>query len=156
MGKNLVETVMGAVVLAIAGFFLVFAYLSSDLRPVSGYALTAKFNSVGALTVGSDVRIGGVKIGSVTAQRIDPKDYRALITMTVASDIKLPDDTVASVTGDGLLGGKYLRLKVGRSKTVLAPGGRIKKTKDALSIEELLGKAIFLLTEPDKPKSPRQ
>ncbi|MGE0735779.1 MAG: MlaD family protein [Alphaproteobacteria bacterium] len=90
MGKSLVETVMGAVVLAIAGFFLVFAYTSSDLKPVAGYQVTAKFGSVGSLTEGSDVRIGGVKVGSVIRQSIDPKDYRAVVTMTILSTISCP------------------------------------------------------------------
>lgn len=154
MGKSLVETVMGAVVLAIAAFFLVFAYTSSDLKPVAGYQVTAKFGSVGSLTEGSDVRIGGVKVGSVVRQSIDPKDYRALVTMTILGTIKLPDDTVALVTSDGLLGGKYLRLQIGNSAANIAPGGVIKQTKDALSLEEILGKAIFLLSDDEKPKQP--
>ncbi len=153
MGGKLVESVMGAVVLAIAGFFLVFAYTSTDLRPVKGYQLTARFNSVGALAAGADVRIGGVKIGSVVRQHIDPKDYRAVVVFTVRDDIKLPSDTVASVASEGLLGGKYLRLKVGHAKTMLASGGVLKKTRDALALEELLSRAIFLLAEGDGKKT---
>jgi len=76
--------------------------------------------------------------------------------MTILSTIKLPDDTVALVTSDGLLGGKYLRLMVGSSATNVAPGGTLKQTKDALSLEEMLGKAIFLLSEDEKPKAPEK
>ena len=100
MGRNLVETVMGAVVLLIAGFFLIFAYNSSDLRPVSGYQVTARFNSVEGLQEGSDVRIGGVKVGSVTRQRLDPETFQAVVTMTLMKSVRLPTDSIASITGD--------------------------------------------------------
>jgi len=150
MGKRLVETVMGAVVLVIAGVFLIFAYLSSDLQPVKGYQLTASFASVGALTSGSDVRIGGVKVGSVTEQSIDPKTYRARVTFTIQKNLRLPTDSVASVTSDGLLGGKYLRIRPGIAKSYYKAGSILKKTEDALALEELLAKAIFLLTEDPK------
>lgn len=152
MGRTLIETVMGTVVIAIAAFFLVFAYLSADLQPVRGHAFTAKFASIGGLRPGSDVRIGGVKVGSVTSQSIDPEDYRARVTFTVQDGIRLPADTVASVTSDGLLGGKYLRLKIGKAQDMLDPGATLAKTQDALALEELLSRAIFLLTEEPQDK----
>lgn len=150
MGRNLVETVMGAVVLLIAGFFLIFAYNSSDLRPVSGYQVTARFNSVEGLQEGSDVRIGGVKVGSVTRQRLDPETFQAVVTMTLMKSVRLPTDSIASITGDSLLGGKYLKLTPGAAKTIVAAGGEIKKTQDALVLEQILGRMIFLLTETDE------
>ncbi|MHA1536045.1 MAG: outer membrane lipid asymmetry maintenance protein MlaD [Alphaproteobacteria bacterium] len=149
MGRNLIETVMGAVVLLIAGFFLIFAYNTSDLRPISGYQLKARFDSVEGLQQGSDVRIGGVKVGSITEQRLDTKTFQAVVTITVRQGVHLPIDSIASVTGDSLLGGKYLKLTPGASKTILAPGGEIKKTQDALVLEQILGRMIFLLTESD-------
>jgi len=150
MGRNLVETVMGAVVLLIAGFFLIFAYNSSDLRPVSGYQIKARFNSIEGLQEGSDVRIGGVKVGSITSQRLDPETFQAVVIMTVRKGVRLPIDSVASVTGDSLLGGKYLKLTPGASKTLIAAGGEVKKTQDALVLEQILGRMIFLLTETDE------
>jgi len=150
MNRRFAETAVGAVVVAIAVWFLVFAYGSGDFRPVAGYALSAKFNSVGGLAPGNDVRIGGVKIGSVLDQRIDPADFRAVIVFTVRSDLKLPEDTVAAITSDGLLGGKYLRLEPGSAKATLAANATLKTTRDALSLEDMLGRAIFLLSEGDK------
>ena len=150
MGHRLIETVMGAVVLAVAALFLVFAWNTADLRPVEGYVLKASFASVGGLAPGSDVRIGGVKVGSVTGQRIDPESYRAEIDFTVRNGLELPADTEASVTSDGLLGGKYLRLVPGASEQRLTPGSSLEKTRDALALEELLARAIFLLAEPPR------
>ena len=149
MNRRFAETAVGAVVLVIAVWFLAFAYNSSELSPVRGYSLSAKFGGVGGLAPGNDVRIGGVKIGSVLEQRIDPNDYRAVVVFTVRNDLKLPEDTVAAITSDGLLGGKYLRLEPGHSQTMLAAGAALKTTRDALSLEDMLGRAIFLLSEGD-------
>lgn len=147
MGKNFIETVMGAVVLLIAGIFLVFAYNFSGLQTVEGNSFIAKFNSIGGLRNGSDVRIAGVKVGSVTGQRLDTEDYRAVLTVTVSRKVRLPVDTKAMIASDGLFGGNYLRLVLGHEKKFIAPGGEIKKTRDVVVLEELLGKAIFMLTE---------
>ena len=147
MKRNVIETVLGAVVLLVAGVFLAFAYSSADLRPVAGYKITARVNAVDGLTVGSDVRVGGVKIGSVVGQSIDLESYQAVVVMSLRPDISLPDDSVASVTSEGMLGGKYIRLDPGGSEKHLVDGGELAETKDIVSLEEMLGKVIFLVTD---------
>ena len=147
MKRSVIETVLGAVVLLVAGIFFFFAYSSSDIRPTVGYKIQARFNSIDGLTVGSDARVGGVKVGAVTDLSIDQKTYQAVTTMTIESRIKLPEDTQAIVTSDGLLGGKYVRLEPGKSHKMIPPGGTLTKTKDVVSLEELLGKVIFLVTD---------
>lgn len=147
MKRNVIESVLGGVVLFVAGLFLVFAYLGSDIRPIQGYEVTAKFNAIDGLTVGSDVRIGGVKVGSVVGQTIDTKDFRAVVKLAILSEVSLPSDTLASVTSAGLLGNKYINLEPGGAKEKIAGGAEIKRTKDVISMEELLGKVIFLVTD---------
>ena len=147
MKRNVIESVLGGVVLLVAGLFLVFAYLGSDIRSIQGYEVTAKFNAIDGLTVGSDVRIGGVKVGSVIEQTIDTKDFRAVVKLTILPEVSLPADTLASVTSAGLLGNKYIKLEPGGAKENIAGGAEIKRTKDVISMEELLGKVIFLVTD---------
>ena len=147
MKRNVIESVLGGVVLLVAGLFLVFAYLGSDIRSIQGYEVTAKFNAIDGLTVGSDVRIGGVKVGSVIEQTIDTKDFRAVVKLAILSEVSLPSDTLASVTSSGLLGNKYIKLEPGGAKENIAGGAEIKRTKDVISMEELLGKVIFLVTD---------
>jgi len=147
MTRNIIETVLGAVVLTVAGLFLVFAYSTTDIRPVTGYTVTARFNAVDGLTVGSDVRVGGVKVGGVVAQSVDMAEFRAVVRMTIRSDIRLPDDSVATVSSEGLLGGKYIRIDPGASATMLADNGEFANTRDIVSLEEMLGKVIFLVTD---------
>jgi len=147
MRRSVIETVLGAMVLLVAAVFLIFAYTSSDLKPVLGYQVTARFNSIDGLTVGSDVRIGGVKVGSVVAQEIDQEAYQAVVDFTVLPEIRLPEDTQVSVTSSGLLGGKYLKLDPGNADDMVSNGGELRNTKDVISLEELLGKVIFVVTD---------
>ena len=147
MQRNVIETILGAIVLLIAGMFLVFAYTNSVLRPVEGYRVIAKFNAIDGLSVGNDVRIGGVKVGTVVDQRVDQKDYLAVVTMTIRHDIQLPKNTRVSVSSDGLLGGKYVKLEPSSDDDLIAPGGELESTRDVISLEELLGKVIFLVTD---------
>lgn len=151
MGRNLIETIMGAVVLMVAGFFLVFAYRHADLEEVSGYALRAQFASVGGLAVGSDVRINGIKVGTVNGHALDPATFNAVVTMTIMPSIQLPQDTVATIATEGLLGGKFVKLEPGRAPDRIPAGGMIAQTRDYKSIEEMVGQLIFLATS-DQPQ----
>jgi phospholipid/cholesterol/gamma-HCH transport system substrate-binding protein len=147
MKRSVIETVLGAVVLLVAGIFFFFAYASSDIRPTVGYEIQARFYAIDGLTVGSDARVGGVKVGAVTDMRIDQNTYQAVTTLMIESRITLPDDTQAVISSDGLLGGKYVRLEPGKSEKKIADGGELTNTKDVISLEELLGKIIFLVTD---------
>jgi len=153
MGRNLIETIMGAVVLLVAGIFLAFAYSHADLKPVQGYGITAQFTSVGGLEVGSDVRINGIKVGTVSAMALDPQTFNAIVKMSIRPDVKLPVDTSGSVSTEGLLGGKFIRLVPGKSKQEIADGGALGRTKDHKSIEEMVAQLIFLATA-DQPQAP--
>ncbi len=149
MKRSAIETVLGAVVLLVAAVFLVLAYNTTDLKPKSGYELISRFYAVDGLAIGSDVRIGGVKVGSVVDQYVDSEEYQAVVKISVHNAIKVPDDSSASISSSGLLGGKYLKIDPGHSATLLADGGEITQTKDVVALEELLGKVIFLVTDQD-------
>jgi phospholipid/cholesterol/gamma-HCH transport system substrate-binding protein len=143
MQRNAIEPILGALVLVAAVAFLVFAYNKAGQRTFSGYPLTARFSSIDGLETGSDVRIGGVKVGQVTDISIDPETYLAMVKLTVAPEIKLPTDSVASVTTEGLLGGKYVGLEPGVSDNMLKPGGLITHTEASVSLEGLIGKFMY-------------
>ncbi len=145
MHKNVIETVLGAVVLVVAGFFLAFAYSSADLHKVQGYRLTAQFSSIGGLPNGADVRISGVKVGSVDGLTLDPKSYLAVVHLSINPTIKLPRDTVALVASESLLGGKYLALEPGGDVDHIPEDGRIEYTQSSPGFEQLLGQVIFSL-----------
>ncbi len=146
MRRNAIETVMGAVVLLVAGVFVFFAYDMAQVKAVEGYEVTALFYKIGGLNEGSDVRISGIKVGTVIDHRLDPESFDARVRMSITREVKLPVDTVASIASEGLLGGKYVRLEPGTEKSYIKDGGTITKTKDFRSLEDQVGEIIFLAT----------
>lgn len=149
-GRNMIETVMGAVVLLVAAMFLAFAYNHSSLRTVSGYEISARFDRVDGVSAGTDVRISGIKVGTVTDQRLDTDRYLAIVRMSIDPRIKLPTDTVAEVASEGLLGGRYLALIPGGETDMIKPGGEIKFTQSPVDLVQMLGK--FMFSGPDQSK----
>ncbi len=146
MRRNVMETVLGAVVLLVAAGFVYLAYTTAEIRAVVGYEVTASFLKIGGLARGSDVRISGIKVGSVVDHRLDGDTFDAVVTLSIAPGVKLPEDTVATIASEGLLGGKYVRLEPGGAEAVIPPGGAITKTRDYRSLEDQVGEIIFLAT----------
>jgi phospholipid/cholesterol/gamma-HCH transport system substrate-binding protein len=147
MRGTLVETLIGAIVLAVAAWFLYFAYSRTETGPIGGYHVSARFDKVGDLAGGADVRMSGIKIGSVTEQSLDKRTYEAVIRLGIDSNVKLPDDTTAKIAMAGLLGGSYVDLVPGGSETMLEDGGEIVYTQGAVDLMGLLGRFIYGSTD---------
>lgn len=144
--KNAVETILGALVLLVAGGFLTMAMNMADVRAVDGYKISAAFLKVGGLTNGSDVRLNGIKIGTVSDLSLDSETFDAVVTMSIRSDVKLPVDSIASIGSSGIIGGKFVAIKPGGEKETLNAGGDLTKTEDFKSLEDQVGEIIFLAT----------
>lgn len=143
MGRNIVETIVGALVLAVAGLFVFYAFAKSDTRAPNGYEITARFGRVDGLKRGADVTLSGVKVGTVTGVDLDRKTFQAVVRMMVASNVDLPIDTNAKIVSESLLGNMVLVLEPGGDKQMLKDGGEIEKTQDAISLTELIGKIMY-------------
>lgn len=146
MNRNVIETVLGAVVLLSALVFLVFAYNSADLGKKEGYTVRADFDRIDGLKPGSDVKMNGVMVGSVLSIALDKETRRATVKFSVDDSLKLPRDTMAQVASESLLGGKYLSLELGveEDDTVATDGkGRITHTTPPMRLDDLIGQLIF-------------
>ncbi|MEQ8328271.1 MAG: outer membrane lipid asymmetry maintenance protein MlaD [Parvibaculum sp.] len=143
MQSNLVETLIGTIVVAVAALFLFYGYTSSGMRSSAGYKVVAQFSGVGGLANGSDVRLSGIKIGTVVSQRLNAETYQAVVTLDLARDVKIPDDTSAKIASDGLLGGSYVSLTPGGSPDYLSDGSEIMFTQGAVDLMSLIGQAVF-------------
>ena len=149
MGRSLFETILGAVVLAVAGLFLAFAYNSSDLKVVKGYEVYANFPMVDGLKEGIDVKVNGVKIGSVTGMNLittpGPNEFLVRVAMMIDPAVNLPSDTMAMVSTESLLGGKYMSLEPGvEDETIKTDGtGRITRTQAPMRLDDLIGQVIY-------------
>ena len=143
MSRNILETILGAVVLAVAIGFLVWAYGRSSAGDPGGYALRARFDRIDGLDVGGDVRISGIKVGKVLTAQLDPQTFRAEVTFSVRNGIELPADSSAAISSTSLLGGKYLSLVPGGDDKILKDGEEITLTQSSISFEDLIGRYIF-------------
>jgi len=143
MKRSIVETALGAVVIALAGFFLVFSYKTAEVGTVDGYEIMADFSNIGGLRPGDDVRISGVKIGNVKSVDLSPETYLARVFINIEAGYKLPYDTAAVVSSESLLGGRYLSLKPGADADYLQAGDVIEYTQASQNLEQLLGDFIF-------------
>jgi phospholipid/cholesterol/gamma-HCH transport system substrate-binding protein len=114
---------------------------------VKGYTVKAEFLKVGGLSTGSDVRINGIKVGTVTAQQLNNEDYTVDVVMSIGSDVKLPKDSVATIVGDGLMGDKFVKIEPGKEKEYLQEGDTFAKTKDFKTLEDMVGEVIFMVTD---------
>ena len=132
------ETILGAAVAVVAvGFFAFAAAQAGQTGGSGGYELTARFNKVDGVDVGSDVRVSGVKVGVVRDIRLAPETYMAQLTFTVDSNVQVLDDSTARIASDGLLGGAYVAIEPA-GMDALPPGGEIPYTQGAVDLLTLL------------------
>ena len=143
MVRRVPELATGFVVIVIAGLFLVYALRGAGEIDTGGYPLQAQFGSIGGLTVGADVKIGGVVVGHVVSETLNPTTYAAIVKLAMNNKIKVPDDSSASITSDSLLGGSYVAISPGGSSSMLKPGASFPVTQSAVNVGDLLGKFIF-------------
>ena len=143
MAENRAEVLAGAAVLAAAIGFLAWAVGGDRLTPGgSSYTLTASFRSVEGIRAGSDVRLAGVKVGTITGLSLNPETFYADATVEVDGAVKLPTDTAILISSEGLLGGNFVELVPGGAEDILAPGDEIEDTQGAVSLLTLLMKFV--------------
>tara|TARA_B100001123_G_C15256979_1_gene1005085 strand:+ start:332 stop:784 length:453 start_codon:yes stop_codon:yes gene_type:complete len=137
------ETGIGAIVLIIAIIFLTVAYRATDYRTTTGYRLFAEFNKLGTIKTGSDVRVSGVPIGKVSDLALDPETFKARITLDIDNSFIFPEDTIAIIRSEGLLGGHFVELLPGGSPDNLTPDDVIEFTQDSVDLLQIFGKFMF-------------
>jgi phospholipid/cholesterol/gamma-HCH transport system substrate-binding protein len=140
MTDHTTEVVVGAVVVAAAAGFILYAVQFAGMGGTSGdaYTLSASFRSVEGIDVGTDVRLGGVKVGTVSGLTLNPDTFRADTVFTIDGNLQLPEDTAVVISSEGLLGGNFVELLPGGSPFNLEPGTEIIDTQSSVSLVQLL------------------
>lgn len=148
MRESLFESIVGLAVVAVAAVFLFFSLSQrSEAAPRDSYELTANFDRVDGIGVGSDVRVAGKKVGVVSSIDLNPNTYRAVVAFTLPNkvsyggdtiDFRLPDDSTAQIVTDGLLGGAYVSILVGGSFDTLMPGDELQYTNSSIDLLSVL------------------
>jgi phospholipid/cholesterol/gamma-HCH transport system substrate-binding protein len=143
MASERAEILTGAAVLAVAVAFVVYAAQGAGLvQSPETYPLTASFRSVEGITVGSDVRLAGVKVGTITDLTLNPQTFFADASLSIRNDVLLPTDSTILVSSEGLLGGNFIELLPGGALENLGPGDEIEDTQGAVSLITLLMKFV--------------
>ena len=144
MKNTTVETLIGAAVILIAAGFFLFAYQSSGKAGIGqGYHVVAEFDNAAGISVGTDVRMAGVKVGTVVGDTLNHENFQATVTMLIDKQLPLTDDVTAKVTAEGLLGSQFISLEQGNSETKLADNGVISNTQGAVDVWSLISDAMF-------------
>jgi phospholipid/cholesterol/gamma-HCH transport system substrate-binding protein len=145
------ETLVGAGVVALALAFFFYASTTAGVGGSfsGGYKVIAEFDNAEGIHVGTDVRLAGIKVGTVTAQSLNAENYMARLELTLDPKVSLSDDTAAKISSEGLLGGKFIAMEPGGSETKLADGSMMTLTQGAVDIWSLISSAMF-----DKAKAP--
>lgn len=141
--ENVIEALIGLIVVVVAVLFVNFAWERTQAgRGDRGYVLTAKFPSVAGISPGADVKLAGIKVGQVVAQRLDPQSYQAVLEIALQPGLQLPIDTSAAITSEGLLGGNFISLSPGAEETMLKSGEEIIETSGAADLMALIGSVV--------------
>lgn len=143
MKHNAFEVLLGAFILAIASFFVVQTYTVTGQKREEGYQVSAYFDRIDGVMAGTDVKISGIKVGSVVSVKIEPETYRAQVTLHIKKELKLPQDSSASIISESLLGGKYITLVPGIDSNVIQPNGEIQQTTSAVNFESMISQFML-------------
>jgi len=145
MQKSMIELTVGVfMIIGLASFsYLAVTVGGVDWFNDESYRLQARFNSIAGLKEGATVEIAGVKVGKVEKINLDNGEFEAIVELSMNKDVKLQDDSIASIRTAGIIGDRYVNIKPGGSDDTIEPGGSIIETESAISLEELISKYIF-------------
>lgn len=143
MRVNFIEVIVGAIVLVVAGAFFSYAYKAN--RPERSFhtELTATFERVDGVLVGTDVKLRGIKVGEVKSMDLKGEKLMAELTFGFFKDVKIPVDSSAEISSEGLMGSKYIAIVPGTSEKTLQTGEEISYTQSSVSLESLIAKYVF-------------
>jgi phospholipid/cholesterol/gamma-HCH transport system substrate-binding protein len=158
--NNVAETLIGAGVVAVALMFAALAYYRTGAGQLSGYEINAKLPKADGLAVGTDVRLAGIKVGTVSDVTLDPKTYLVTVHMNIRNDIKLPMDSSVLVTQSGFLGGQYLSITPGGDEQMMAAGSFFENAQGSIDVMGLVGRfatggGTSNQPPPPKPQAPQ-
>lgn len=150
------ETVTGFLVIALAVLFLGYGMRNTDISQAGHYSLTASFADISGVSNGTDVKMAGVKIGTVSDTSLDSNNYQAKITLSIKEDVKIPKDSAVKISSDGLLGGSHIVIDAGSDEALFKDGEAVLYTQGAVSLMDLLGRAVFGATSSPESKTESQ
>ena len=157
--NNIAESLIGAAVVAIALVVAALAYYRTGSAGPSGYEINAKLSKADGLAVGTDVRLAGIKVGTVSDLTLDPRTYLVTVHMNIQHDVQLPVDSSILVTQAGFLGGQYLSITPGGEDKMMTAGATFENAQGSIDVMGLVGRfatggSTSNVPPPPKPQGP--
>jgi phospholipid/cholesterol/gamma-HCH transport system substrate-binding protein len=154
--NNFAETLIGAGVVAVALVLGVLAYYRTGAGGLSGYEINAKLSKADGLATGTDVRLAGIKVGTVSDLTLDPKTYLVTVHMNIRKDVQLPVDSSVLVTQSGFLGGQYLSITPGGDDKMMVAGSYFENAQGSIDVMGLVGRFATGGSTSNQPPPPKQ
>ncbi len=144
MQKNYIESLLGCCIVILT-ITLLFVFFSRNDQKIQGSltAVTAYFQTVAGVSKGTDVRLGGVKVGRVLDVRIDSESLSPLLIIGIDKTYKIPSDSSFSIRSEGIMGGKFVSIEVGVGQESITPGQVFYNNQSSLDLESIVGQVVF-------------
>ena len=138
------EAIIGVVVLLLCGLFFSHIFQKGKITKYEhyGYILYAKFNNIDGVSIGSEVKIAGIRVGTVEDIKLDKETFQAIVKIDIQKELKIPADSTISISSSGILGGKFVNLKIGIDDNILKNGEYFINTQSAVDFENLISKFV--------------
>ena len=147
MKQGAIETIIGLLIIALAASFFFYVYkISGSSKTIDAYSVSANFENIEGLTMGSDVKLSGIKIGYVEDVTLEKDTFFAKITLRIDRAVEIPKDSRVIVSTSGLIGNKYIRINPGASDIMLNEGDKFVYTQSSLNVEDLIAKLMYSIT----------
>ncbi len=149
MRRDVMEILAGIVVLVLAAGAVALAFSSSGVESVAGYEIEAEFDNVSGVTLGTEVRLSGVKVGTVVGKSLAKQGDLAWLTLSIGADYRIPADSRVRILPEGLLGNSYVQLEPGGALEDMEPGAFVPydRTQGAINVVDLLSRFVVQSAE---------
>ena len=153
--ENIGEAIVGLAVVLLAIWFLHFVWDKTGGGERAGAIhVTALFPNAAGVNVGTEVRVAGLKVGSVSGLKLDPQSYQVAVTLAIDPTVKVPSDSSAAIASEGLLGSSFVGLTPGGAPTPLKNGDTITDTQGSLDLMAMIGQFINKPSDDSKAAAP--
>ncbi len=146
MNRNInFEFILGITILLLCVFSFIYISSKVDLFQNTNdeFVLESSFFDIGALSIGGDVKIRGVKVGEVSKISLDQNTYLASVVTSYYNEIQIPKDSVFKIAESGFIGSPYIEIILGTSNEYFLDNDSTEDNVDAVSLEEIINNFIF-------------
>lgn len=144
MQKNYIESFLGACIVILTGTLLWIFFEKNDVRTNEDLlSVTAYFQSVAGISKGTDVKLGGVKVGRILDIKLDAESLTPLLVIGLNKSYKIPTDSSFAIKSEGIMGGKFVSVEIGPGQAPITEGQVFYNNQSSLDLESIVSQVVF-------------